>query len=238
MIERAQRYASKVFGITYLLSLVIIMVAFARFYAPYLVWANGEQTARRFIHHESAIRVYLAGAFLHGVGMVVLLTALYVILRPVNRGMALFAVFSKLIYSLFWFILLLYLFDALRLLAGGGGLQGFGPEALTALAGGRLDSSRDAYYIALFFNGLGSALFAWVFFESRYVPRLLACWGVAASIYEAFCGFAYLFHPRIGTILSPNWYEFPAMTFELLLCLWLLFKGLKEPPATLVAAHG
>jgi hypothetical protein len=43
----------------------------------------------------------LAGAFLYGVGMIVLLTALYVILRPVSRGIAFFAAFSKLIYVLF-----------------------------------------------------------------------------------------------------------------------------------------
>ena len=237
MIERAQICAGKVFGITYLISMVIITMTFSRFYAPYLVWGNGEQTARHFIHHEQAIRIYLAGAFLHGIGMLILLTALYVILRPLNRGIALFAAFSKLMYSLFWFILLLYLFDALRLLGGSGALRVFGPDGLAALAGAQLDSSRDAYYIGLFFNGLGTALFAWVFFESRYVPRALAAWGLVASLYEAFCGFAYLYLPRFETILSPNWYEFPAMTFELLLSLWLLFKGVREPQTRLVAAR-
>jgi hypothetical protein len=43
-----------------------------------------------------------------------------VILRPVNRGIPLFAAFSKLTYVLFWFILLLDLFGALRLLGGAG----------------------------------------------------------------------------------------------------------------------
>ena len=94
MIERSQVYAAKIFGITYLLSFAVIMVAFSHFYAPYLVWENGEETARRFIAHEQAVRLYLTGAFLHGLGMFVLLTSLYVILRSVNRGMALFAAFS------------------------------------------------------------------------------------------------------------------------------------------------
>jgi len=228
-MDRSQRCAARIFGIAYLLSLVIIMVAFSRFYAPYLVWGNGEQTARHFIAHQAAIRIYLASALLHGLGMLVLLTALYVILRPVNRGMALFAAFSKLTFVFFWLVLLVDVFAALRLLGGTGSLRTFGTDGLAALAGWRLDSSRDSYYIGLVFNGLGSALFAWVFFQSRYVPRALAVWGVLGSLYEGFCGFAYLMDPGFGAVLSPNWYELPPMIFELLLCIWLLVLGFRSP---------
>src|ERR1051326_2908651 len=116
MMDPSQRNAAKAFGITYLLSLAVIMVAFSRFYAPYLVWEKGEETARHFIGHEGSIRLYLAGAYLHGVGTIVLLAALYVILRPISRGISLFAAFCKLIYVLFWFICLLDVFGALRLM--------------------------------------------------------------------------------------------------------------------------
>ena len=126
MMERAQRSAAKIFAVTYLLSMGILMVVFPRFYAPHLVWENGEETARRFLSHEESIRIYLAGAFVHGVGMIVLLTALYVLLRPVNRGMALCAAFSRVIYAVFWFIFVLDMFGALRMLAGAGALRGFG----------------------------------------------------------------------------------------------------------------
>lgn len=236
MIERAQRSAAKIFAVTYLLSIAIIMVAFSRFYAPYLVWENGEETARHFLHHEEAIRIYLAGAFLHGVGMIVLLTALYVLLRPVNRGMALCAAFSRLIYAAFWFIFVLDMLGALRFLAGAGALQGFGPDGLAALAGAQLDAGRDAYYIGLVFNGLGSALFAWVLFQSRYIPRPLAWWGILSAVYEGFCGFSYLLYPRFGGMHSANWYELPPMTFDLLLCFWLLFRRLKSPETALAPA--
>ena len=228
-MDRSQRVAARIFGITYLAGLVIITVVFTRFYAPYLVWGNGEETARHFIGHDSAIRVYLAGAFLHGLAMIVLLTALYVILGPVNRGVALFAAFSKMIYVVFWFLLQLEVFGALHLLAGAASLRSFGQDGLIALAGTQLDSSRDAYYIGLVFTGLGSALFAWVFFQSRYIPRILALWGVLASVYEGFCGFAFLFRPDFGAVLSPDWYELPAMTFDLLLCVWLLVRGFRSP---------
>jgi Domain of unknown function (DUF4386) len=119
---------------------------------------------------------------------------------------------ARLTYALFWFILVLDLFGALRLLGGGGSLRAFGPDGLAALAGSQLDSSRDAYYIGFVFNGLGSTLFALIFFQSRYVPRALALWGVLGSLYEVFCGFAYLFYPNFGAILSANSYEMPAQS--------------------------
>ncbi len=230
--------AARTFAITYFLSLAIVMVVFPRFYAPYLVWENGEETARRFINHEAAIRVYLTGAFLHGIGMLVLLTALYVILRPVNRGISLFAASAKLTYAFFWFISLLCVLGALHTLGGAGSLRTFGPDGLAALAGSQLDSSRDAYYFGLFFSGLGSALFAVVLFQSRYVPRTLAVGGILACLFEGFCGFAYLLRPGFGAIVSANWYELPAVIFELLLCFWFLLGKLKGPQTVLAKRQG
>ncbi len=228
-MDRSQRCAARIFGVTYLLSLAVIMVAFARFYAPYLVWESGEQTARHFIGHENAIRLYLAGSFLYGVGTIVLLAALYVILRPVSRGIALFAAFSKLVYAVFWFVVLLDIFNALNVLGTTGSLRTLGSDSLAALAGLYISSGRDAYYIALVFHGLGSALFAWVFLQSRYIPRILAICGILGSLYEGFCGFSYLVVPRFGKILSPDWYELPLMIFELLLAAWLLYRGFRSP---------
>lgn len=231
-MDRVQRRAAKIFGVTYLVCLAIIMVAFSRFYAPYVVWGNGEATARQAMGHEPAIRCYLAGAFLHGIGTVVLLAALYVILRPVNRGMALFAACSKLIYAVFWCIAQLEVFGALQLLAGPGSLRSLGSDGLIGLAGAQFDMSRTAYNIGLVFTGLGSALFAWVFFQSRYIARALAVWGVLACLFEGICGFAYLVSPHFGSVVSPDWYELPALTFELLLSLWLLVLGFRsEEPA-------
>jgi len=228
-MDTSQRSAARVFGITYLVSLLIIMVAFSRFYAPYLVWENGEQTARQIVGHEHAIRIYLAGCFLHGIAMIVLLAALYVILRSVGRGLALFAAFLKLTYAVMWFLVLLEIFGALRVLAGAGSLHALGQNGLAALAGSLIDSGRDAYYVGLVFNGLASGVFAWVFLQSGYVPRVLAIWGVLSSAFEAFCGFIYLMHPAFGSALSPDWYELPSLSFELLLCFCLLVLGFGAP---------
>jgi len=235
MIDRSQRLAARVFAITYLISFVITIGAFTRWYAPILVWDDPSATARNIIVHEFAFRLYLAAGFLNGVGCVVALIALYIVLRPISRGMALFAGLSLLVYALMWYVSLLDQLYALRVMGGGTAWKGFDPQHLQVLAGLQLASGWDAYYIGLTFSGLGTALFSYLFFRSRYISRVLAAWGIVACLFEGFSGCAYLLFPSYGAIVSVNWYELPVMLFNVGLCAWIFFKGLKQPePASLL----
>ena len=204
----------------------IVTGAFFRFFAPLLAGNNGAQTARNIIAHELDFRIYIAATLTYGVGMVVLLTALYVILRPVGRGLALFAAFSRLVYAFLWFVMVLDFFDVLRVMDGSSYLQAFDTDRLQALAGLRLASGWDAYYIGLMFYGLGSVVFSYLWFKSRYIPRTLAAWGILSSLFTGFCAFAYLVFPNFGRIISVNWYEMPIGLFEMATSFWVLVKGL------------
>jgi hypothetical protein len=238
MIDRSQRLAAKVFAATYLTSFAMVIVAFYRWYAPILVWNDHAATARNIIAHENAFRLYLTSVFLNGVGCLVILVALYIMLRPISRGISLFAGLSLLMYAVMWFVYLLDQFYALRVMSGGGALQGFDPQHLQALAGLQLASGWDAYYVGLPFSGLGTALFSYLFFRSRYIPRVLAGWGIVSCLFEGFCGLAYLVFPGFGAIVSVNWYEMPVLLFNVGLCAWIFVKGLRqEEPAKLSTAR-
>jgi hypothetical protein len=229
MIDRSQRYAARVFAITYIVALILIGVAFSRFYAPLLVWNNDVTTAQNLIAHEAGFHVYLASAVLYGILQIILLAALFVILRPIARGIALFAAFVRLAYVFLWFVQILDTFSALRLMGNSATLRPFEPERLQALAGLQLASGWDAYYIGLPLYAVASLGFNYLFFKSRYVPRFLVLYGILASLFEGFCGFAYLVYRSFGNIVSVNWYEIPVMLFEVVLCLWLLIRGIKSP---------
>jgi hypothetical protein len=229
MIDKSQRLAAKVFAATYIISFATTIVAFYRWLAPILVWSDQAATARNIIAHESAYRLYLTSAFLNGVGCLVILVALYIVLRPISRGISLFAGLSLLMYAIMWFIFLLDQFYALRVMSAGGALQGFDSQHLQALAGLQLASGWDAYYVGLPFSGLGTALFSYLFFRSRYIPRLLAGYGILACLFEGFCGLAYLLYPSYGKIVSVNFYEMPVLLFNVGLCAWILVKGLRQP---------
>jgi hypothetical protein len=171
--------------------------------------------------------MFIAASCLNGLAGVVLLTALYVVLRPVNRGLALFAAFSRLVYVAVWFVQVLGSFSALRIMVGGGSLQAFESKQLQALAGLQLASGWDAYYIGLAFYALSTLLFSWLFFQSRYIPRILAACGVLASLFEGVCAFSYLNDRGFGTVVSVNLYEMPTALFELALCIWILWDVLR-----------
>jgi hypothetical protein len=55
--------------------------------------------------HERLFRIGIACDLIYCVGVVVLLTALYVILKPVNRGLALLAAFWRLVWALMWVLM-------------------------------------------------------------------------------------------------------------------------------------
>jgi len=110
------------------------------------------------------------------VGVVVLLTALYVILKPVNQNLALLAAFGRLVHGLTWLLATLNLFTALRLLRDADYSRAFGPDQLPALARLYL-SGFDAYYVGLLFWGLGATVGSYLWFKSNYIPRALALWG-------------------------------------------------------------
>jgi hypothetical protein len=209
MIDRSQRYAALVFAVTFPLTTAMMTVAFTRFLVPILVWSRDAETAQNLIAHAHTYRMFIVASCVNGLAGVVLLTALYVVLSPVNRGLALFAAFSRLVYVGMWFVQVLGSFSALRIMGGEGQLQVFESKQLQALAGLQLASGWDAYYIGLAFYALSTLLFSWLFFQSRYIPRILAAWGMVASLFEAVCAVVYLNDHGFGAVVSVNWYEMP-----------------------------
>jgi len=97
--------------------------------------------------HERLFRISIACDLIYCVAVVVQLTALYVILKPINRGLALLAAFGRLLYALMWVLMTLNLFSALRLLSGADYLRVFEAERQQTLT--RLYSARVSTSITL-----------------------------------------------------------------------------------------
>jgi hypothetical protein len=76
--------------------------------------------------------------------------------------------------------------------------------------------------------GLGSAVFAWLFFRSRYIPRILAGWGVFASFLLSAYAFTVIVFPRAAALqIVPM---LPMGIYEVGLGFWLLLKGVRLAP--------
>jgi Domain of unknown function (DUF4386) len=227
-IDQAQRNAAKVAGFALLFSMVIVVFANYGLLNPLLVRGNAAETARNIMAHETQFRVTVVCFLAYSASVVVLLAALYVILRPVNRGLALVGALFRLVFALLWLLSTLNLLGALRLLGNAAYLQVFEPDRLQTLARVYIAATFDDYYVGLPFFGLAATVCAWLWLKSNYIPRWLALFGVISSAFCVFCAFVYLIFPGFAKPVNPYWFDSPMALFEMVVSFWLLFKGLPQ----------
>jgi hypothetical protein len=211
--------------------MVIVVLANYGLLNPLIVRGNAAATAQNILAHETQFRTGATLFLTYSAGSVVFLAALYVILKPVNSGLALVGALFRLVYAWLWLLTSINMFGALRLLSGASFLQGFEPDRLQILSRLQLAANFDAYYVGLPFFALAATVSSYLFLKSNYIPRALAWFGFISSAWCVFCAFVYLIFPGFAKPVNPYWFDSPMALFEMALSFWLLFKGLRQPGA-------
>jgi Domain of unknown function (DUF4386) len=226
-IDNSQRTAAKIVGISGLLTVAIVVFANYALYNPLIVTGNAAETARNIVAHETQFRITAVCFLIYSAGVVVLLTALYLILKPINPGLALVGALFRLVFALLWLLTTLNLLSALRLLDSASYLQVFEADRLQALARLHLGANFDAYYVGLPFFGLAATVCSYLWLKSNYIPRALAGFGMISSAWCVICAFVFLIFPHFNKLVNDYWFDSPMALFELALSFWLLFRGLR-----------
>jgi len=231
-IDGSQSKAARVVGLTYLFALVPAI--FAEFYvrSQLIDFDNAAQTALNIVAHERLFRFGIASNLTVFALDIILITALYVVLKPVNRSLALLAAGWGLIETAILVIVTLSDFEVLAILSGASYLQAFEPVQLQALARLSIGAHGTVYNVGLVFAGLRSTVFCYLWFKSGFIPRALAGWGVFSSFLLAICTFAFISYPELEKVVNVNYYGGPIFIFELTMGFWLLVKGLRPFPTT------
>ena len=227
-IDNSQRVAAKVAGISGLLAVVVVVFGNYVLLGPLVVPGNAAQTAQNIVAHQTQVRIALTCFLAYGVSVVVLLAALYVILGPVNRLLALIGAVFRSVFALLWLLTTLNLLGTLRLLGTASYLQVFGADHLHALARLQIAANFDDYYVGLPFFGLAAAICSYLWLRSGYIPKTLAAFGLISSAWCVICAFIFLIFPDFNKTVNDYWFDSPMAIFELVLSFWLLFKGLKR----------
>ena len=230
-IDNSQRTAARVAGFACLFTMATVIFANFAIHERLIVAGNAAETARNILAHERLFRVGIACGLIYCAGLVVLLTALYTILKPVNWSLAMLAAFWRLVYASMWLLMTLNLFEVLRLLSGADYLRIFEAERVQALAKLYLGARFDQYYVGLLFYALASAVCTYLWFKSNYIPRALAGFGMISSVFCAVCTLIFIIFPDFTKGVNLWWFDSPLGVFEMVLSFWLLFKGLR--PAVL-----
>ncbi|MEP7062874.1 MAG: DUF4386 domain-containing protein [Betaproteobacteria bacterium] len=194
-IDDSQRKAAAVVGVSYLLALA--RAIFAEFYVrnQLVVLTNSTQTALNIVAQERLFRLGIASNLANFAIDVALITALYLVLKPIDRILALLALGWGLVETAILVVVTLSDFAVLRSLSGADYLQAFNASHLQALARLAISAHYDAYNVGLLFAGLRSTAFCYLWFKSRFIPRALSGLGVFASILMGACAFAFIIWP-------------------------------------------
>jgi len=225
-IEPAQQNAARIAGALYLVILVIAM--FSEFYARDRLIAAGDaaQTAANIMASERLFRIGIVGNLLTDVGDVVLIWALYLVLKPVDRNVALLAAFLRLVECSATPVSVVTDSGVLRLLGNADYLRAIDPRQLQALARFFVGLHANGFQFGTILFGLGSTVFSYLWLQSRYIPRVLAAWGIFSSAVVAIVTLVLMVFPAWSAVVEPA-YWVPIFIFEVTLGFWLLVKGLR-----------
>jgi hypothetical protein len=181
--------------------------------------------------HEQLFRIGLANELIFSISGMVLAWALYGILKKIDKDIALLALIWKLMDSAIGTVSVLASFIMLQVLNGRGVLTASKPGPLQEIAGLFFKLRSNGAAIAMLFLGLAFIVFFYLLFKSKYVPGILAGFGIF-SYFLIFVNAAVdILVPRGAAglaVVSPVSMIFmaPSILFELTIGFWLIFKGI------------
>src|SRR5438132_2851974 len=225
--ETSPQVYARIGGVLYL---IIIVIGFcSEFFVRDKLVVSGDvtATAKNIVASESQWRISIAGDLILLVCAIALTLIFYVLLRPVNKNLALLAMLFNIVEFPIEAVSKLCLFAALFLSGDADYLKAFEPHQLQALAKVSLKLHDYGFGIDLVFFGFACLVYGYLLFRSGYFPRTL-------GILMAIAGLSYLAN-SFTLILAPAYIGriFLILVFALLgelsLCLWLMVKGVNVP---------
>jgi len=213
---------ARIAGLAYILVIALGIVSAGFLVESNIIAGNDAGTVSNIKAHELLFRVGILGEIIMYALVVLLSLALYVILKTVNRHLALLALLWRLGEAITGAVVtVLGGLIPLLLLAGDARLE---PDQVQALVGLFLDVRATGLDVVLIFVGMGGTLFCYLFYRSRYVPRILAAWGMFTYLSMLVLAITSMLQPNLSQTVKMIFYA-PGALFEILFGLWLLIKG-------------
>lgn len=227
-IDRSQRVAARVAGALYLL--LMAFGVFGEFGGRGSLIADNDpaRTAAAITSHLLRFRLGMVSDLAAFAGDIAITVALYVLLRPVGRYLALLAAFWRVAEAAVLGVITLNSLIMLSLLTDTRYAAVFSSQQIQNLVWLFNDAHDAGYNIGILFLSLGSIVFSGLLLKSRYVPRWLAGVGLV--------GYVLMFAGTIAAIVWPSNpigvnFDTLAGLYEIAIGLWLLLRGVREPGA-------
>lgn len=205
-------------GAAFLLQAIASAIVGLGIIEPLKVPGDIAATMSNFAEQVMQIRVAILVEMVTVTALVILSVLLYQVLKEHNRNLAFVALGLRLTEVALLAVSKIFMFAFLNT------SQAFvmegAPSYLQTIGEIFFNTQNTAYSLNMIFFTLGGTLFYVLLYQSRYVPRWLATFGLIAAPL-AFIG-------ELITLLGfevPLWVFIPNLPFELTIGLWLLIKG-------------
>ena len=211
-------------GVLYLMITLAAIVAHQYVPSNLIVQGDAAATTNNIRSSEELLRVGAVGSeLIILLSEIILSVLLYVLLKPVNKTLALLAAVSRLVMTTIHGINLLNYYFVLMLVGGSGYLSVFDPEQISGLVMLFLDAHSYGFTIGIAFLTLHVFILGYLIYQSGYFPKLLGVLFFAAGFGYLIDSFALLLSPNYAT--TPVFLAIPIAIAELAFPLWLLIKG-------------
>jgi hypothetical protein len=225
MSDLSPRAYARIGGVLYLVIIAAGLFAEAGVRSRLIVPADAAATATNILAHATLFRLGIAADLSTFLLAIPLTVILYVLLKPVNKNVALLMLLFNLTQDAVGGMNALNTYRCLQLLGGADYLKVFAPEQLQALALLALKAHAVGFGIALMFFGPSCIALGYLIFNSGFLPRILGILMSIAGVCYLVNSFTMILAPPLASILL----LMPALVGELSFALWLTVKGVDVP---------
>jgi len=212
-------------GLTYIIIIVIGVLNSIFIDSRLIFYEDITQTINNILANEFLFRFGSACALILYVLVIILSVLLYIILKSVNKNLALLAMVFRIGEALLGLTTVLISFIVLGLLNNQFNVTSIDNEQLNILIAALLDLRTTGLYIVILLVGLGGTLFFYLFYKSLYIPKILSIWGVLTYLSMIILSFIGILFPEHPDIIEIVLYGLGTL-FELSIGFWLIIKGL------------
>jgi Domain of unknown function (DUF4386) len=226
-IDDSQRKAARAAGFILLLLMATGIFAYS-VRSSFLVPGDAAKTAANIMASPVLFRLCSAFDVMTAAGDTAIGVALYVLLKPVNRSLALVAALWRVTDGAILAGATIGTTVVMLFLDGPKYLQAFTTDQLQALARLSIGVYAQGFTVGFVFLSLGALVFSFLLFRSRYIPKAISALGIFAYAVMLVGALAVMTFPHLPGAVTSGYYA-PAGVFEITAGLWLLLKGVDTP---------
>src|SRR6516165_7953458 len=225
--EFSPKLYARIGGVLYLYIILagIFVELFVR--GKLVVSGDAAATASNIMAHETRWRVAFSAEVLWLVCAVALTMIFYVLMRVVNRNIALMGAFFALMSIAIEGMSTLFHFAPLLILGGGSYLKVFDARQLQALALLSVSWFERGFGISLVFFGFEELCRGYLMFRSGFFPKFLGALVIISGVSYLINSFALFLSPTLAEKIFPI-FVVSAGVPEMILTVWLIVVGLNE----------